>query len=306
MNKNFVIILFFGLLLAFSCNPDCEPIAFFEVTGDGFQHEQEILIRANPSSVLSGKNVIFTSRSRSSSVTIDASESRFIPNVGLLVKVPSAILGNDVDVLIDDPDCGPVSLGRSLTIGDEDFFTNNANFIPPPNLNFIIPTTSPVIPPLVRNAWLHPEITDYCLWFRFVLDSNDVETETLCNASSRELSLNCDGTPDLYHDNAVYGVIDKVNNEINFWIDRSSKGAGIEEFEGVFVDINSTAYAGNDAIPGCGPPWVSGRSYMMLVVSKQTGRQLLLYQQQTELDANGQGLDLRPFELEQQCRFDPN
>ncbi len=289
----------------FSCTPDCEPVAFFSVDGNGFQHQQEILIRANPTSVLEGKNIIFSSRSRSASVTVEATETRFVPKVGLLLRVPPGVNGEDVELLLDDPDCGPVSLGKSLTIGDESFFLNNVNFIPPPSSLFIIPVSAPILPPLVRNAWLHPEITDYCLWFRFVLDSDDMETETLCPATSRELSLNCDGSPDLYHDNAVYGIIDKENNYINFWIDRTSKNAGIEEFEGQFINVDDTPFGG-DVIPPCGPPWVGGRNHMMLVVSKQTGRQLILYQQLTEADANGNGLDLRPFELEQQCRFDPN
>lgn len=297
-------LLIIGLIAFSGCNPDCNPIGFIEVTGNGFYQGQEILIKAEPASSLEGKDVLFNARGSSESVTVSSTESRYIPGVGLLVKVPDDIDGTDIDLLIDDPDCGPITLGRSLIVGDEDFFLNNVDFIPPPNFNFIIPVSLPVFPPLVRNAWLHPEVTDYCLWFRFILDENDEETVTLCPATSRELSVNCDGTPDLYHDNPVYGIIDKTNNYINFFIDRTSKNAGVEEFEGQFIDISDTDY-GNDEIPSCGPPWVPGRSYMMLLTSRQTGRQLVIYQQQTQADANGNGLALRTYEMEQQCRYAP-
>ncbi len=304
--KYFFVILSFLVLLVTGCNPDCNPIGFIEVPGNGFVQGQEILIKAEPPSSLEGKDVLFSARSTASSagsVTVTAKESRYVPGVGLLVKVPEGIEGADVDLLIDDPDCGPITLGRPLTVGDEAFFTNNPDFIVPPNFNFVIPVSVPVFPPLIRNAWLHPTITDYCLWFRFVLDEDDNETITLCPATSRELNIGCESTNEFYHDNPVYGIIDKHNNYINFFVDRTSKNAGIEEFEGQFIDI-ADSNPTSDAVP-CQGNWVPGRSYMMLLVSKQTGRQLIIYQQQTQADANGNGLALRTYEMEEQCRYAP-
>ena len=290
-----ILILF--LLTSLSCNPDCGLTAFFEVDGIGFQHDQEILIKASPTTVLQGKDVMFSSGNSAASVIVGSDQTRYIPNVGLLVKVPRGISGTDVDMFIDDPDCGPLSLGSSVVVGDEEFFTDNPDFIVPPNLNFIIPVSTPIIPPLVRNAWVHPTVTDYCVWFRFVLDENDNETKTICPATSAELSINCDGTPDLYHKNPVYGVIDKENNYINFFIDRTSKNAGVEEFEGQFIDVDDSEYGGT-GVPECGA-WTPGRTYMMLVTSKQTGRQLVLYQQ---LKENDLGLGEVALENELSCR----
>ena len=136
----------------------------------------------------------------------------------------------------------------------------------------MIPTSLPSFPPSVANAWLSPQNTDYCVWLQFakktvfgsnpieyVLDGNGnkIETNTIDPSQSAELSVKellCNSTANtLYHNNPVSGVVDRDNNFVHFWIDRTSKGLGVEEFIGEFIDINDTPYA-EPAVPDCDHP----------------------------------------------------
>ena len=60
------------------------------------------------------------------------------------------------------------------------------------------------------------------------------------------------------------------DNKIQFWIDRTSKSLGIEEFEGQFIDINRHPTIMKDT-PDCGT-WGKTKLHMMMVTSKQTKR----------------------------------
>ena len=72
-------------------------------------------------------------------------------------------------------------------------------------------------------------------------------------------------------------MMNTIDNRIQFWVDRTSKKLGIEEFEGKFIDINGTPYNSDDT-PDCGT-WGKTKLHMMMVTSRQTKRTLLLYQQ---------------------------
>lgn len=238
--------------------------------------------------------------------------SKSMTSMGLIVEIPQNIQGENIQVAINDPDCGLALLGTTLTVGNADFFANSPDFIPPAPFEFVIPTPPVQFPPLVQNAWISPQNLDYCIWFKFhpatnndgnvIIDNiNGVriarESVNLNNAQSFEFSVQelvCDGNgagPDggctgpvktNYHCNPVSGIVDKQNNFIHIWIDRTDvngENLGIEEFTGEFIDIQDAGYD-ELAVPECSSGiFDPTKLYLMLLTSERSGRQLLLYQQ---------------------------
>lgn len=278
------VLVCIGLL---SCNPNCENITGVYFEEHPYVEEGEILIKASNANDLRNRNVFFGEQL--------AEETRFVPEVGLVAKMPAGVKGENVALRIQDRDCGDY-IAFSLNVQSEGFFIGNADFIPPAPPQIIIPAPNPPLPPSINNAWISPNNTDYCVWFvvdpvpgspgNFVI--SPVERPNPANPSvmirSQELSveqapckLPSRPETDLYHKNPVYGMINTTDNIIQFWIDRTGRGLGIEEFYGQFIDISTTPYQ-DDRTPNCGS-WGKTKLHMMMVKSKQTNRSLLLYQQ---------------------------
>lgn len=282
----FFILLPLAILLV-DCNPGCDNLTGVFFGNHPMLAEQEILIEAANPNALQGRSVFFANQ---------RADTRFEAGFGLVAKLPAGVTGENVEMRIEDPDCTDF-VRFNLNVQDQAFFTGNPGFIPPAPPEVIIPAPNPPIPPSISNAWISPNDTDYCIWFRvvpvdstanpgtsFVITPHPVADENGVVRRSRELSINrlngCNPTEAnaLYHDNKVFGMIDTRSNRIEFWIDRGS--LGVEEFTGRFINVADTPYH-DDRLPPCGNGWSPVKEYMMQVTSKQTGRQLILYQQLT-------------------------
>ncbi len=300
-------IIMFTVLL--SCNPECDNVLNISVDSFVKQQNQEMLVTADDPSTLQSSEIQFVTGSNQS-----VAKSKFMPGLGLIVTVPENVEGDNVQLVINDPDCGTAVLSSGITVGNEAFFLDNPAFIPPAPFEFVIPAPPVAFPPLVQNAWISPQNNDYCVWFQFVparkpdgeIDSVQIngvnvtykETISIDPARSFELSVRellCEngappGTPEfctapvqrLYHCNPVSGIVDRENNIVHFWIDRTDvngQNLGIEEFVGEFINIQEAGYD-VESVPSCSSAiFEPTKTYLMLVTSQTSGRQLLLYQQ---------------------------
>lgn len=279
-NKNYLahaVLICCGLV---NCNPDCQNILDVYFAEHPYAEEDEILIKSTNLNNLRDREVYFNDKL--------AEEVNFIPDVGLIAKMPKGIKGESVSLRIQDQDCADF-VAYNLNVQSPSYFVGNEDYIPPAPPVVIIALPNPPLPPNINNAWISPNNTDYCIWFVVVPVPNSPGNFTITptpynGKSSEELSverLACNDTSDpntnLYHHNPVYGMINTNENIIQFWIDRSAKGFGIEEFTGQFIDIETTPFD-DERVPACGT-WGTNKLHMMMVTSKKTGRTLLMYQQ---------------------------
>ena len=273
-----------------TCTPDCENITGVYFDDYPYISEGQILVKATDINALEGKNVFFDEK--------PAPAYRFETGVGLIVDLPAGVTGDNVNMRIQDIDCADF-VSTSLSVQPQSYFANNANYIVPAPPLIIIPIPNPPLPPSINNAWISPDNKDYCIWFAVTpiqgatgsylispTDRPDPVTGVLKKTEELSVSqLACSMPTEAnsrYHHNPIYGMMSTTENKIQFWIDRTSKKLGIEEFEGQFIDINETSYKDDVEIgpPNCKPaPWSKTKSHMMMVVSKQTKRTMVLYQQ---------------------------
>ncbi|MCB0572047.1 MAG: hypothetical protein KDC66_19915 [Phaeodactylibacter sp.] len=275
MVKSKVVVAFLCLLsigLNYRCNPDCDSLPGLSISTTENPAGYEVLIRANPPSALQGRKVFFGD--------MLAEQSRFIDNVGLAVTVPDGLNPGKVEMRIEDPDCQDfVALDFNVTSAD--FFQDNPDYVFPPLPEIIIPTLPADFPPSIENAWLSPQNLDYCLWFKFVADADGNCTQTLDPLTSFEQST-CGKAGVLYEENQMSGYMDS-HGVMHLSVERAN--GSLEEFEGElinpddapekYLDWNSV---GADCLSGL-PGDFKKRTHMMLLTSKATGRQLLIYQQ---------------------------
>lgn len=287
--KGLILLLVIGCPFV-TCSPECENITGVYFDNYPYISEGQILIKAADINALEGKNVFFDEKL--------APASNFKPGVGLIVDLPAGVTGDDVNMRIQDIDCADF-VSTSLSVQPQSYFANNANYIVPAPPTIIIPIPNPPLPPSINNAWISPDNKDYCIWFavnqvagsagNYVITPTErPDPVTGEMKKTEELSVNrlaCNAPTEAngrYHKNPIYGMISTTENKIQFWIDRTSKGLGIEEFEGQFIDIEKTVYKDDDEIgpENCHPaPWSATKNHMMMVVSKQTKRTMVLYQQ---------------------------
>jgi len=294
---NYLTIILFGLSIV-SCNPDCDQLLTIQVDSPTKQMGDEILITANDPEDLINRQILFATESTS----VLATNGRFEESLGgMIFELPPSIQGENVQIQVDDPDCGLISFSQGLSVKDANFFANNPQFIPPSPPEIVIPAPPITFPPLVQNAWVSPQDLDYCIWFKFLpeivngdtvmvevngqmvpKESNIIDPYNSKEFSVRELVCGDDART-LYHNHSVSGIIDRERNFVNFFIDRkdaNGQNLGIEEFEGMFIDIEQAGYM-ETKVPECNPDnlFDPQKLYLILVRSKQTNRQLLLYQQ---------------------------
>ena len=306
--KSVIIYVTSLLIIACTgCNPECDNIFNVRVDALVKQQGQQMLIMADNLAALQESEIQFvTATDMKVAKHVKMTES------GLIVEVPDDIEGDDIQLFINDPDCGLAVLGSSVTVGSPAFFVDNPDFIPPAPPEIVIPVPPIAFPPLVQNAWVSPQNLDYCIWFQFhpetdndgniiyeTINGKQVKKESVNINSSRSFELSvqefaCDQNgPDengicqadaktFYHCNPVSGIVDKENNYVSFRIDRTNingQNFGIEEFEGKFINIVEAGYA-EQKVPTCGADGFDpDKNYLILVTSKTSGRQLLIYQQ---------------------------
>jgi hypothetical protein len=269
------IICFCLLFSQSACNPDCQPLLGLEVFPKVGMPGTEVLIKASPLEALIQNDLEISFGGEL------AVEKKFHPSLGLAVKIPAGVSGR-TDLLISSPDC---SERLDFNAVESSFFEKNKGFIPPSVPQIFIPISPlPPFPPSLENAWLHPEKTDYCIWFKFLKDPKGKCTTAIDPTQSFEQST-CNGsnTALLYNKNPIFGIIDKDKNFVQFWIDRSKNAngnLGIEEFTGKFININDTPYKQWQTLECTpAPMWKRERNHMILATSTTTGRQLVIYQQ---------------------------
>ena len=89
----------------------------------------------------------------------------------------------------------------------------------------------------------------------------------------------------------VSGFIDRTSGFVSLSIDRSSKGLGVEKFEGTLMSPESVP-AEDQVIGPCAPDVAGQKAEFMIVAnSKQTGRQLVIFLH----DVVGLGFHEKPF-----------
>ena len=296
--KRIIHLLLFALpfFLGFqSCNPNCESLVSnnINVPPGPYQEGTELAITAAPPSILEGRaiHLSFQSTTGTSSMKVD---SRFEKSVGAtILEIPTGI-SQDATLLIEDPDCtgNLIPIGSTTSIVDETFFIDNPFFITPIPPVIIIPTPPVAPPPIIVNAWFSPNNRDYCIWFvpsADTIDGKRVEYPALVPATlpltgtgeargSVELAVGCSGTVNtdrLYHANPVSGLVDKQSNIIRISVDRTSKGLGIEDFEGKFINPENLPEGYN--IGGLCDADGKEKPNIMFLTSLQTGRQMILY-----------------------------
>lgn len=288
----------FSLALGiYSCNPDCQssPSTNVFVPPGPFEAGTELAISSSPANFIQGRKLLISVDGTLGS-DIQELDSRFEEDLGAaIVQIPEELTTN-ATILMDDPDCSGnlIPLGDATSLVDGSFFVDNPFFITPTPPLIIIPAPPINPPPAIVNAWFSPNNRDYCIWFNPTLDTlangTVVEYPALIPAGSKrgigpkkgsvELAVNCFGANDpadnrFYHDNPVSGIVDKENNFIHIFIDRTSKNLGIEEFNGKF--INPEVLPEDYAIGGACQPDNKGRPNFMFLTSVQTGRQVILF-----------------------------
>ncbi len=279
---NLGLILMGCSVMWIQCNPSCDSPFTLQVHSSANAIGSEVLLRtSNPGFLdqLEGRSVFVDNK------VVDDEDLRFVPDFGLIVKMPEELSGN-ASISIEDNDCG--SLAVRVNMMQESFFANNPEFIVPSPPRIVIPSLPQIFPADITNAWVSPQDPDYCLWFgpyklyHFEKDGKILFTDTtnIVAAGSFELSA-CGNTDAYYHNNPFFGIVDTLNNYIEVTVDRSTKksvsGLAKETFVGQFIDVDATNYSQGPTDPCEHNGDTEKKVHMMWLVSKETGRQLILY-----------------------------
>ncbi len=263
-----------------ACNPDCNSLVNVQSSTTLNPAGYEILITANPLSDLKGRKVFFGD--------VEA-RSVFHEGFGLVVEVPEGVSGN-LEIKMEDPDCLDVQT-IPFNVVDANFLLENMDYVPPTPPDIIIPVVPISFPSNVDNAWLSPDNPGYCLWFTMYEDidtvAHDTVQTTLIDPDNSFEQATCGCLRDFsvshlpYAMNRMGGIVDKANNIIEVYIDRTPIGGDIEHFSGKFIDIGQTPYTELDRL-FCDPCSFTKQpvttTHMMLLTSQKTGRQVVAYQ----------------------------
>ncbi len=168
----------------------------------------------------------------------------------IIAKVPAGLSGN-VEISVEEGDCiarsGGFVVSGVLPSGTQ------------PSLpNIIVPTPTTVPLEGIENDWANA--IDTILRDQGLHLATESDLILGINQLVRSLEFK-----DNIRTNTVTGTINTTTNIIYLEVNRTPNGGSIEHFDGQFIvrpDFLATA---------------SGRNYSILLVSRETGRQLLLY-----------------------------
>lgn len=164
----------------------------------------------------------------------------------IIARVPAGLRGN-VEISLEENDC----------IGRKNFIVLDS--LPGTygmSLQNIVLPTPPNFPGVITNEWMNDADTLHS----FVLDQDPDNFTQLANFCV-ELSLD---NPVL-NNNPISGAWSENPNTIYIKVDRTQNGGTIEEFDGQFTG----------PYPGA-RPWAK---FFILLTSRTTGRQMILYRQ---------------------------
>jgi hypothetical protein len=275
--------------LSSNCNPQCDPVGSIELSSDNNPEGYQILIRAKPATSLLNKTISF------GGVTVADTSKKFIPDVGMVVTVPKNVSGA-TKLKIEDLDCSD-EVAFDFIVNSKDFYLKNPNFVTPIMPEIIFPSLVNVYPASINKSWVSPINTDYTMWFGITRDTLFSDPANSTGKIKVIYSLNrgsfekttCSGGPGLVNDpnklyslNPIYGYYDTtlVPRKLFFTIDRTARGAGVEDYIGEFVDMKATNY-NRASFPKsgiCSTDPETSTGHMILVTSKKTGRQSLIFQ----------------------------
>lgn len=291
-----------GFSCLFSCNPDCENYARIsaEITPSVRMPGDQIMVKTSPADFLRDRD-LFIEKVVDGELIVDettmlSSEFLDMPAAkGRLATLPMDVEGNR-NIYIRDNDCGGFIPLNSVTVASADFIASNQSlFISPAAPQIVIPTLPSVPPVNIINTWFSPNNRDYCIWIvpELILDEatgcykegpNLVPGNTEIgpgtpNSGSWELAAGCGVDPNagLYTGNPVSGFIDRNSGFVSLSIDRTSKGLGVEQFEGSLMAPSSVPEP--DRVVGACAPEANNQNaeYMIVANSKQTGRQMVIF-----------------------------
>lgn len=277
---------------------------------------EEVVVSTTPANFLADKQ-IYIQKAVNNSLEIDENnplESRYVAGFGgRIATLPMDAVGN-TGIFIRDEVCGGFIPLNSVRVADQAFINSNpAFFVTPSPPTIVIPPPTIAPPTNVVNTWFSPDNRDYCIWFlpEFEVvgigsnaclkegsnlipgnsvaelvrarDSGDLsdrpETVDFTQIGSWELNVGCTGSDgNLYAANPVSGTISKATGEVQFVIDRTSKGLGLEHYDGNIVQTNTLPeYAQNGGV--CGEDDSVKPEAIMVVTSQETGKQMILFRQ---------------------------
>ncbi|MDW3648075.1 MAG: hypothetical protein R8P61_13490 [Bacteroidia bacterium] len=309
MLRNLLLyISLFSILLLSSCNPKCDTslgvaaqLSITEAVAG-----MEIMIRTQPADLLRNEIIYALEPNTGAEVRV---QKRFVRDQGVIVKMPDNMTG-DVELLVEDPDCGGLIPIANLGSRSADYFVDNPNFVTPILPEIVVPSLPNIDPIDITNAWISPQDRSYCLWFgdfqkHFLshpdgspIDENpdtpEIDTtffdSKFLDEKSFEFAIGaCTENQDnsLFHNNPVSGVVDFENNYIQIFIDRTGnpRVGAVEEYIGSFVDptevLNPAFMVGGACLENQS---MNQRQNLMVLNSQLTGHQLMLFKAVQEGD----------------------
>jgi hypothetical protein len=280
----FLTLLAFALCftcLFMNCNPQCDAVYGLRVLDTINPAGYQIRITAQPVTALKGKRIYFGD--------IEVPEKdKILTQDMMIIKIPNEVKLGKTNLKVVDPDCQNV-IDIDYSIVNKDDFNNNPNFIPPVLPEIIIPTFNLNYPTSIDRAWVSPINTDYILWFGVKKDTfypnpsdkTKFKINYLLNGGSFEKTCTAGITFEptkLYGVNPIYGYYDfeASPRRLYFSVDRTKRGLGIEEYIGEFITKTTTSYTQSSFVTPCKTADLTG--YTILVTSKKTGRQTVVFQ----------------------------
>ena len=279
------LYLLICVFLLSSCNPNCETYSNFNATidpADRFPGEQ-IFVKTEPGNFLLSKELYIK---RNDNEVYQWIESEYFAEAG---GRRATLDEENVDVdlsniYVNDDDCGGYIALNSINVIDSAYYNFNPSLFVTPSPSIIIIPPPPIpSPTVVVNTWFSPDDPKYCIWFDPELDNEGNEKTMLKSGyfdsgtlmGTRE--LRCGGSDsDNDHNNPISGYIDQTTGKVNIRVDRTSKGFDVEEYEGHLVDVNLLPEFYQFGY-WCGENDYRKSENVMLLKSKKTGRQLVMY-----------------------------
>ncbi|MCY7329021.1 MAG: hypothetical protein LH618_10760 [Saprospiraceae bacterium] len=202
----------------------------------------EVLIKTNG----------FTSAAKVVFGTVTATSRAGGEGGDIIAKVPAGVSGSNVEISVEEGDCIARSSG---------FVVSGAlpSGVQPSLPNIIVPTTT-TPPNNVGNQWINAATS---------FDINNVAQQTILIVEGTTIGsvINFDEVNSKEFigsvTNPISGFANINTSQVQINIDRTASGGTIEHFDGQFIAV---------------PNFLSAKAkYTILLVSRETGRQLLIY-----------------------------
>ncbi len=173
----------------------------------------------------------------------------------IIATVPAGLSGN-VEVSVEEGEC----IARSGGFIVSGSLPGN---VQPSLQQIVVPILTSAPQGGFENDWINAASIDKSQ--RIHLGGNEVASITILDGVTTKEIAGADNP--FFNNNPVTGVVNVFTNLIYLEIDRTAKGGIVEHFDGSFIERPAF-------LP---PPPNSAKPQAILLVSRDTGRQLLLY-----------------------------